>query len=43
MIEIVIIALICWTVEHCLDEILEQRRRETKTGEFEEQEEQEDE
>lgn len=38
-----IVVIICWTahsiIEYITDEVLEQRRRETKTGEFEEDEE----
>jgi len=35
------IVVICITLSHIVDKILEQRRRETKTGEFSEKEDEE--
>lgn len=33
---IAVVFMICWTICYIVDSVMEQRRRETKTGEFEE-------
>ncbi len=33
---IIVMFGLCWAVQYVTDEVIEQRRRETKTGEYEE-------